>query len=451
MIIHAYIDIAAGMNRYSTYGGLNLVGSSVYSVKVYKVTYSPGLIGASTPGASRSLSLTGLMMVPNRKSSALPVAAFMHTTTTVSSAVPSGAFDSCTSTSGMAAAASNSNPYTYFNATTNLVGVAGFCIPSSNNGPAAVFGALAAASMGYVAIAPDGIGYGGSSSAPRSYLIADDYAISTFNFLAAAITLVPSLQAGATVGKKMVVAGYSEGGYASLAVHRASLETRWAQAGVTVVASYPMAGPYDLATTEFTRALTQPQTVSRPSYVLLLAYSYWVALGMSTIIDSRCAAAATAIDSITRVTPPPPHIHTPLSHPLTFTQSAHPPHSFTRSARCPLIHSPACRPSCTQSRNNSNTNVPTSLAHSLTRPTTTILAHTHTQTHSYVNTMRSWYDGTVGAYTIDGAVKSATGNNFLNVFNATMVAEVQAGRPTDFTDALRANTLVSGWQPASGR
>lgn len=141
--------------------------------------------------------------------------------------------------------------------------------------------------MGYVTIVPDGIGYGGSSSLPRSYLIADDYAISTFNMLAAAITLVPNLQPGSTVGKKIVVAGYSEGGYGSLAVHRASYDARWAQAGVTVLVSYPMAGPYDLANTEFIRALTQPQTVSRPSYVLFLAYSYWINLGMSTIFSSR--------------------------------------------------------------------------------------------------------------------------------------------------------------------
>ena len=73
---------------------------------------------------------------------------------------------------------------------------------------------------------PDHIGYGGSSGASASYLIAEDYAITTFNLRAAAATLVPALQSGGGVGSTLVVAGYSEGGYAALALHRESREDR---------------------------------------------------------------------------------------------------------------------------------------------------------------------------------------------------------------------------------
>ena len=48
--------------------------------QVYTVSYSPGLAGASTPGASRDLALTGLLVIPNRKSSTMHVAVQLPST-----------------------------------------------------------------------------------------------------------------------------------------------------------------------------------------------------------------------------------------------------------------------------------------------------------------------------------------------------------------------------------
>lgn len=138
--------------------------------------------------------------------------------------------------------------------------------------------------MGYLAIVPDGIGYGSSGSQPASYLIAEDYAISTFNLHAAAVRLVPTLNSKAGVGPELIVAGYSEGGYGALAVHRLSYEAEWTEAGISVVASFPSAGPYDLEA-ELARALSENAVTSRPAYLLYLGFSYWTNLGVSAVFN----------------------------------------------------------------------------------------------------------------------------------------------------------------------
>lgn len=195
------------------------------------------------------------MAVPQRKSSNLMVASFIHGTTTLKAAVPSHAFDNCVSSSVV-------------NSTS------AFCIPDTSIAPGALLGAMSAASMGYVGIVPDGIGYGASSAVPSSYLVAQGYAIDTFNLHAAAVLLVPTLQQNAGVGSQIITAGYSEGGYGALAIHRESYSAEWAEADVSVIASFPSAGPYDLSQ-ELINTVTETVETSRPSYVLYLGWAYY--------------------------------------------------------------------------------------------------------------------------------------------------------------------------------
>ena len=55
--------------------------------------------------------------------------------------------------------------------------------------------------------------------------------------------MLPGLGSGKqTLGGSLLSAGYSEGGYGSLAVHQQSYNATWAGAGVTMAASYPAAG-----------------------------------------------------------------------------------------------------------------------------------------------------------------------------------------------------------------
>jgi predicted esterase len=176
----------------------------------------------------------------------MTVSAFLHEVTTVSDDAPTGAI--------------------------NCTGVT-VCVPNPDRSPDAVLGAILAASMGMVTIAPDFIGYGDSVGDWSKYLLAEDYAIATLNMHAAAELLVPMLHSGAGVSSKMVVAGYGEGGYAALAVHRESLNEEWDEAGIIVTASFPSAGPYDLSA-EFDRSLAYPWFITQPIYVVYMAFSY---------------------------------------------------------------------------------------------------------------------------------------------------------------------------------
>ena len=102
---------------------------------------------------------------------------------------------------------------------------------------------------------PDGVGLGDSSESPYPYCVADGYAISTFNLLAASKTLVPAMTDNVnSVGSIMYTAGYSEGGYGAMALHQRSYNAIWATTlgGVVVKGSYPSAGPYDLGYSQLT-------------------------------------------------------------------------------------------------------------------------------------------------------------------------------------------------------
>eukprot|EP00038_Savillea_parva_P009434 m.183512 g.183512 ORF g.183512 m.183512 type:complete len:483 (-) comp15838_c0_seq1:3610-5058(-) len=252
---------------YATHGGNDLIGSALYGVKVYRVQYATGLAGAGTPFADAGLTLSGLLILPDRPSSQLIAAAFIHGTTTLKAGVPSYAFAACSTNANTHTAMVNSTTY---------------CLPNAEYGPAAVLGGMSAASMGFMGLVPDGIGYGASASQAPQYMMAEGYAVATFNLHAAATMLVPTLRKGTGVSSNLVVAGYSEGGYGALAVHKESSLTKWSEAGIVVVASFPSAGPYDL-NMEFTNDLSNPSGVSRPAYLVYLGYAYASTLGLTVL------------------------------------------------------------------------------------------------------------------------------------------------------------------------
>lgn len=347
---------------YLEYGAIDALGSALFGVKVYRVNYATGLAGANTPGASDGITMSGLIAIPTVQRTDLPIAALLRGTTTNGTSVPSNAFNHCDSTGtelmtrisavekAWEGAMKAGNVPAFSNTSSVFDSV---CLPDMFVSPIATFGMLAAASMGYVAIAPDGMGFGASISDPTSYLIAEGYAISTFNLHAAARILVPVLQQGASVGSSMVVAGYSEGGYGSLAVLRESQKAEWTEADVSVAAVFPGAGPYDLVTTEVQRLRT-PETITKPSYAIYLTYSYWITYGLSTIFNP-----------------------------------------------------------------------------------------------DYLNNLQAWYDGSLASDQIDAYIQTATGNNFLEIINATELAIADAGGQTSFTMRLAENSLTTGWTPGN--
>lgn len=98
--------------------------------------------------------------------------------------------------------------------------------------------------LGFIAVVPDYIGFGDSyindpTQRIHPYIIADTYATDGYAIMKAATQVLGSN--GITPGN-LYIKGYSEGGYAALALQR-SLETS-GQTDFTITASAPSAGPY---------------------------------------------------------------------------------------------------------------------------------------------------------------------------------------------------------------
>lgn len=88
----------------------------------------------------------------------------------------------------------------------------------SNNAVASEVAVLMA-SLGYIVLAPDYVGYGVSKGAPHPYLLSEPSAAATVDFLTAAQTW--RRQQGVGDNGQLFLTGYSEGGYVTLAAYRA--------------------------------------------------------------------------------------------------------------------------------------------------------------------------------------------------------------------------------------
>ena len=98
------------------------------------------------------------------------------------------------------------------------------------------------AAQGYIVVAPNYAGYAGSSLAYHPYLDADQQSNDMIDALRAARSVFGSISASAS--SKLVVSGYSQGGFVALATQRA-MQTKYASE-FSVAAAAPMSGPYAL-------------------------------------------------------------------------------------------------------------------------------------------------------------------------------------------------------------
>ena len=115
----------------------------------------------------------------------------------------------------------------------------------SNNAVASEV-AVVLASLGYIVLAPDYVGFGASRGTRHPYLLAAPSAAATVDFLTAARTWRG--QAGVADNGQLFLTGYSEGGYVTMATHRAlqaSASPHLQQLRMVV----PGAGPYNVQTT----------------------------------------------------------------------------------------------------------------------------------------------------------------------------------------------------------
>lgn len=105
---------------------------------------------------------------------------------------------------------------------------------------------VALASLGYIVVAPDYVGYGASLGSPHPYLLAAPSAAAVVDFLTAATTWRRK-NAVADNGQ-LFLTGYSEGGYVTMAAHRA-LQASGSPHLLHLQGEISGGGPYDVQAT----------------------------------------------------------------------------------------------------------------------------------------------------------------------------------------------------------
>jgi pimeloyl-ACP methyl ester carboxylesterase len=99
------------------------------------------------------------------------------------------------------------------------------------------------AAQGYTVVATDYLGFAKSNYTYHPYLHADSQATAIIDGIRAARNAAPAV--GATLSGKVVLTGYSQGGHASMAAHRAIERDHAAE--IAVIAGAHLAGPYGLS------------------------------------------------------------------------------------------------------------------------------------------------------------------------------------------------------------
>ncbi len=105
---------------------------------------------------------------------------------------------------------------------------------------------LVLASLGYIVVSPDYVGFGASKGAEHPYLTAEPTARAVVDMLVAALHW--RRQNGVADNRQLFLVGYSEGGYATMAAHRALHLADHPLKG-HLQAAVPGAGPYDVLVT----------------------------------------------------------------------------------------------------------------------------------------------------------------------------------------------------------
>lgn len=218
----------------------NILGSSgvtldpsivpAYTLDYYAVSYR-----TVAPDGAEAIA-SGLLLLPQKSGGSSPVLSVQHGTISAQAQAPSR-----------------------FN----------LAMPATYSGDTLV--GLVAASLGYVVVMPDYLGYGDSSDMFHPFVQADSLAAASIDMLRAARTALQQL--GVATNGQLFLAGYSEGGYATLAMQR-EIESALA-AEFSLTASESGAGPYDLSGTA--RSILQEPDLAGwtdPAYLAFLLIAY---------------------------------------------------------------------------------------------------------------------------------------------------------------------------------
>ena len=153
-------------------------------------------------------------------------------------------------------------------------------------------GIMSFAGRGYIISAPDYIGYGESAGEMHPYVHANSLASASIDMLRASKQLLQSKNV--RINNQLFLAGYSEGGYATLALQKALQESNDNEFVVT--ASAAGAGPYDL--TETAKLFANRIINKRPAYMSFLLKAYDTIYGLNEISGMYQAQYVNTINSV---------------------------------------------------------------------------------------------------------------------------------------------------------
>lgn len=134
-------------------------------------------------------------------------------------------------------------------------------------------------SSGFIGVVPDFIGFGESGDIFHPYYVEEPTALAVVDNLKAAREL--ARKNGVQFNEKLFLAGYSQGGYATMAAHK-YIEAEGLQ-GFNFIASFPASGGYHIKGMQ--QYFFSQQTYNQPHYLAYVALSYQSYYGWTGVLN----------------------------------------------------------------------------------------------------------------------------------------------------------------------
>lgn len=192
-----------------------------YDVERFKIVYETTYLG-------ETIQASALVILPKKVTESIPMISFQHGTIAAHSEAPTQ-------------------------------------VPGNDN-QLLLYTALA--SPGFIAVIPDFIGFGASASIQHPYYVEDATASAIVDALRAAKQLASQKSIG--FDSRVFLAGYSQGGYATMATHK-FLEAQKPE-GFDIVASFPASGGYDVKGMQ--EYFFDLESYDQPFYLAFVAQAY---------------------------------------------------------------------------------------------------------------------------------------------------------------------------------
>lgn len=147
-----------------------------------------------------------------------------------------------------------------------------------NNDPELIL-ANALASMGFMVVVPDLIGFGASNEIMHPYYVADLTSGAIMDNIIASGKLASEL--GVSLNNRLYLAGYSQGGYATMVAHKYLEEE--GLSGYELQASFPASGGYDIKGMQ--EYFFSQETYDQPFFIAYVAQAYKVSYDWEEGLD----------------------------------------------------------------------------------------------------------------------------------------------------------------------